>query len=235
MYDRVMKKFSDSYPLLMHQRDDNSFNRFGLEVGPGWYPLIFELFGFVDDMQRATGKAAGISQVKEKFGTLRIYCNLPCAADEQEILETIFASLSVRTCDFCGAPGRLSDAAGWWATRCDQHREISDFVESNRLRERYAEQFLNYERQGIVTEGLVYAFASRSSIQGCACLKLYELPRRLTSLSDGLMSQLTVSECADRDPAELEKMIKGMKDRGKRVAAVCDASDEGRTAIGSRW
>ena len=236
VYSEVQKKFEDAYPLLMHQSGDSSFNRFGLEVGPGWYPLIFELFGLVDDIQKATGKAASISQVKEKFGTLRIYCNLPCEAVEQDIIETVFEDMSSRTCDFCGLPGKLSDKEGWWATRCDKHRGISDFAEAERLRARAAEEFFGYERQGVVTDGLVYADAKRSEKgRGLACLVLYELPERIGDLSDGLIKKLSVTEYIDRPVDELAQIVEKMRKHGKRVAAVSDGSEDGRKAVGSEW
>ncbi|SET80569.1 hypothetical protein SAMN04487962_1262 [Marinobacter segnicrescens] len=236
VYSRVQKKFADAYPLLMHQREGGSFDRFGLEVGPGWYPLVYELFGLVDDMQRVTGKAASISQVKEKFGTLRIYCNLPCESIEQDILETVFEDMSSHTCDFCGSPGRLSDKAGWWATRCDKHRGISDFDEAERLRTKSAEEFLKYERQGVITEGLIYADAKRSEKgQGFACLVLYALPERIDDLYDGLMEKLTVTEYVDRPVDELAKIVEDLKKQGKRIAAVGDGSEDSRKAVGSKW
>lgn len=44
MDDQVRRKFQHAYPLLMLQKEDNSFVRFGLEVGPGWLPLVFEVY-----------------------------------------------------------------------------------------------------------------------------------------------------------------------------------------------
>jgi hypothetical protein len=236
VYGQVQKKFESAYPILMQQREDNSFYRFGLEVGPGWYPLIYELFGFVDDMQRATGKAASISQVKEKFGTLRIYCNLPCESIEQAIIETIFESMSARTCDFCGSSGKLGNNEGWWATRCDEHRGISDFDEAERLRAKAAQEFLSYEHQGISTKGFAYIDSKRSGQgQGYASLVVYELPDRLDDLSDGLMEKLTVTEYVDRDVDDLAQMVKEMQGQGMRIAAVGDGSEESRRAVGSKW
>lgn len=58
-------------------------------------------------------------QVKEKFGTLQVY--LDGAHDElaQGYL-SFAAAMSARTCEECGAPGKLRNG-GWLRTLCDHH------------------------------------------------------------------------------------------------------------------
>lgn len=59
------------------------------------------------------------SQVKEKFGGLRFYYN---GGDEQIYgMASIAESMSYRTCELCGAPGR-ANRHGWITTLCDTHR-----------------------------------------------------------------------------------------------------------------
>jgi hypothetical protein len=57
-------------------------------------------------------------QVKEKFGTLRFYCN---GGDlyTQGVLEMAEAMSSV-TCERCGAPAKIRGGS-WHRTLCDQH------------------------------------------------------------------------------------------------------------------
>ena len=46
---------------------------FGFDIGDGWYDLIYELFEKIEK-EINKGKAFyGLTQVKEKFGLLRIY------------------------------------------------------------------------------------------------------------------------------------------------------------------
>lgn len=234
IYDQAVEKFRQAYPLLMKQREDNSFVRFGLEVGPGWYPLIFELFGLINDMQRRTGLAAGISQVKEKFGTLRIYARMPCDSAQESIIEMLFETLSARTCDLCGAAGRLGSHDGYWSTKCESHRAIEDFREADRLGEHAAEAFLQYERKGFDTQGFVYVDSKRSEKgQGYASLHVYELPGRLESLlSSSLMDQMSVHEYLDRPVGELAAVVEGLKKQGKLVARVGDGSEDSDRALG---
>lgn len=78
-------------------------------VGPGWRPLVARAVAAIE--------AAGyqVEQVKEKFGTLRIYyfgTGVP-AADEAE-------RESGHICEACGEPGRMRQRDGWLMTRCDR-------------------------------------------------------------------------------------------------------------------
>jgi hypothetical protein len=59
------------------------------------------------------------SQVKEKFGGLRFYTN--GYTDEVSGMIRMAESMSYRTCEVCGSPGR-SNNYGWISTLCDTHR-----------------------------------------------------------------------------------------------------------------
>ena len=64
-----------------------------------------------------------VSQVKEKFGTLRFYVN---AATEEHYNYITFAEvLSGRVCETCGAPGKRR-GQGYIYTACDEHTEKGD-------------------------------------------------------------------------------------------------------------
>lgn len=59
-------------------------------------------------------------QIKEKFGTLRFYYD---GGDEYcRGIEAMAESMSARTCETCGTPGKLRHG-GWVRTLCDQHAE----------------------------------------------------------------------------------------------------------------
>ena len=59
------------------------------------------------------------SQVKEKFGGLRFYTN--GYTDVIQGMISMAESMSYRTCEVCGNPGR-SNNYGWISTLCDTHR-----------------------------------------------------------------------------------------------------------------
>ena len=60
------------------------------------------------------------SQVKEKFGGLRVY--LTSSTDEMEQAIRQAEEESFKTCEICGEPGALR-RGGWLATLCDAHSE----------------------------------------------------------------------------------------------------------------
>ena len=85
-------------------------------VGDGWRPLVEKL---VDDII-AVDPEVEVSQVKEKFGTLRFYYE---GGDEYiNGLVSMAESMSEVTCEVCGNPGKRR-AGGWIKTLCDRHHE----------------------------------------------------------------------------------------------------------------
>jgi hypothetical protein len=87
---------------------------FGIECGEGWYDLI----------EYAASKLEGLHQgiefvqIKEKFGTSRIYVNNH--TDEVEKILQFVEQESSTTCEMCGAKGTLFVDLGWWKTRCEK-------------------------------------------------------------------------------------------------------------------
>ena len=61
-------------------------------------------------------------QVKEKFGTLRFYSY--GGDDYTRGVEHMAESMSARTCEECGAPGK-SRRGGWIQTLCDEHAKAA--------------------------------------------------------------------------------------------------------------
>ena len=69
-------------------------------------------------MDEEAEKVPVASQVKEKFGGLRFY--VWAATEEHYNYITFAESMSYRTCEHCGAPGkRYTD--GWHVVLCDEH------------------------------------------------------------------------------------------------------------------
>ena len=61
-------------------------------------------------------------QVKEKFGGLRFY--VQAATDKHYQYISFAESMSYRTCEECGAPGKTY-TDGWHTTLCDIHAEMN--------------------------------------------------------------------------------------------------------------
>ena len=97
---------------------------FGFECAGGWYDIIAELSQRIDDLAKAAGLSGDdypmAAQVKEKYGGLRFYID-PCNGD---VANEIFAAIddaearSVKICETCGKPGRLT-GKGWIVTICE--------------------------------------------------------------------------------------------------------------------
>jgi len=65
-----------------------------------------------------TAKVPVAVQVKEKFGGLRFY--VQAATDKHYDYISFAESMSYRTCEMCGAPGKTY-TDGWHTTLCDIH------------------------------------------------------------------------------------------------------------------
>ncbi len=106
-----------------------------IDCGEGWYALLLEL----DQALSQVEPAYVILQVKEKFGALRFYFELPephlisessdaqqaeveRRAEQQRVMTTLVIEAeerSMRTCERCGAPARTaSRVEGWLKTSC---------------------------------------------------------------------------------------------------------------------
>jgi hypothetical protein len=88
-----------------------------LSVSEGWYDLIKSL---IDELI-ALGWDRRVHQVKEKFGGLRFY--VQAATDKHYNFISFAESMSYRTCEECGAPGKRY-SMGWHKTLCDIHADM---------------------------------------------------------------------------------------------------------------
>lgn len=97
---------------------------FGFECGDGWYGLLAEL---MDELVKIdVNKELIIFQVKEKFAGLRFYIETYPDDTYEQIEEVIGKAeeASYKTCEACGAPGKLRKE-GWLSTLCDSCHGIN--------------------------------------------------------------------------------------------------------------
>jgi len=87
----------------------------GLEVGDGWFNIIYDLGGKLLD----SDPLAMAAQVKEKFGTLRFYMDIGVSdIGAEAILHA--ERLSENTCEVCSNHGWIHNSTGWLTTLCDE-------------------------------------------------------------------------------------------------------------------
>jgi hypothetical protein len=78
-----------------------------IECNPGWNALLEQFLNELTPEQRSSD----IHQIKEKFGTLRIYRSI-----EVEEIAGKYERLSATTCEISGQPGTLHKNGGWLKT-----------------------------------------------------------------------------------------------------------------------
>jgi len=96
----------------------------GFECQDGWEPLIRELSEKLEKLiveykkeYPSAEHSPRAMQVKEKYGTLRFYMTTSTAEMESLIDEA--ESKSAKTCEDCGAIGKLR-GGGWLRTLCNK-------------------------------------------------------------------------------------------------------------------
>lgn len=124
--DLEEKLFND-FPLLFDKGASirMSCMAFGFECGDGWYDLIRELCERLYPLIKKIipeddGYSCRVSQVKEKYGSLRFY--MDSSTNEMDDLIEEYEDRSTRVCETCGKPGQIDNSTGWVSTTCEQHR-----------------------------------------------------------------------------------------------------------------
>ncbi|MET4218710.1 hypothetical protein ABIB00_003928 [Bradyrhizobium sp. LB14.3] len=94
------------------------------ECGLGWHDLLDRMCVRIQTAIRAGGTFK-FSQIKEKYGTLRVYWDGRLSAEATIQVEEAIALAEARSatcCEVCGESGRLH-SDGWLTTRCATHAE----------------------------------------------------------------------------------------------------------------
>ena len=124
MITEKQKALIDKYPKLFRQvglPPTVSCMAWGIECGEGWYPIIDKLSAKLIEMY---GDKIEYAQIKEKFGTMRVYVDL---LDKDIKLMDVFGiiseyeAMSGIICERCGKPASIRSIRGWLCTLCDEH------------------------------------------------------------------------------------------------------------------
>lgn len=166
MSPELEQKLFEKYPALFKDRVKSSMESlmcFGCECSDGWFNILDNLCGYITHLQknRSYGMALKdenkrdenfdgwfrcpdvvFSQIKEKYGTLRVYWNFKEIENYEEIKSKLLKPeqldeyidrysnmienaidfceyLSSKTCEVTGRPGKLY-TKGWYVTLCKE-------------------------------------------------------------------------------------------------------------------
>lgn len=114
-------RLSELYPSLFRGQDmpvTANLMSFGCECSDGWFRLINTACSLIAANVKPDGKTNFLfTQIKEKYGTLRMYSD--GGDDYTDGVISMAEAMSGHTCELCGAPGKLG-GVGWLTTRCDK-------------------------------------------------------------------------------------------------------------------
>ncbi|HSH84580.1 MAG TPA: hypothetical protein VK979_05400 [Guyparkeria sp.] len=98
----------------------------GISCPPVWAPILEDVFRELEEAAERMGLEDKyfpvISDVKEKYGTLRIYFHDPSPPGD-DTFDSIVDRAEARTeetCVVCGEPGKITEGGLW--CYCDAHR-----------------------------------------------------------------------------------------------------------------
>lgn len=120
MNDELERALLKKYPMIFSGVDPNhgSDMPWGIECGDGWYLILERLCQEIRGrVVKHHAPQVKFTQIKEKFGELRIYYS-GCDKHVDELIDlAVIASKSV--CEMCGAQGASQRTChGWIKTLC---------------------------------------------------------------------------------------------------------------------
>jgi hypothetical protein len=121
MNAELEKQLTDKYPSLFRGQDmpvTENLMSFGCECADGWFNIINAACSVIaSHIEHAGNTDFLFTQIKEKFGTLRMYSDGGDAYTAGIV--AMAGAMSGETCELCGSPGKLG-GVGWLTTRCNK-------------------------------------------------------------------------------------------------------------------
>ena len=124
--DPELQKLIERFPRLFRGVQPSVWSY----VPVGWTDIVGTLFSDIDALLNDEQvKCFRVEQIKEKFGTLRLYLSFdridaegvnPNPTALRSLVDAAVAASEV-TCYVCGAPGEMRKLGGWATVRCDVH------------------------------------------------------------------------------------------------------------------
>jgi len=122
MKKELVQKLQQEFPSYfrnLYGDPKDSCLAFGLECNDGWFDIIWKVCLDI----RATGKDKEFffTQIKEKFGGLRLYCNY-AHSDVWDIIDAAEEE-SYKVCENCGSRDQVTSEGSWITTLCGECRK----------------------------------------------------------------------------------------------------------------
>ena len=115
----------EAHPDLFHPLPDKpGVAEASPECGAGWQDLLERACARIRAAVQVDGGTFKFTQIKEKYGTARLYWESTLSPEADALVEEIIdldEARSACTCEVCGAEGRLQRVGGWLRTRCAAH------------------------------------------------------------------------------------------------------------------
>jgi hypothetical protein len=142
MNNFIERLLAAQYRTLLFPKDFSGEATFGFECNDGWADVIEATLWLVQQRAKVSALDVKVTQVKEKFGQLRIYHR---GGDESiGAVFDIAELVSGCVCEMCGMPGGVISIEGWLQARCGQHSgpERIDRVENLKSDENYIASYV---------------------------------------------------------------------------------------------
>ena len=117
----------EAHPDLFHPLPDNpGVAQASPACGAGWWDLLERACARIRAAIQADGGTLKFTQIKEKYGTARLYWEGALSPEADARVEEIIDLAEARsacTCEVCGEEGRLHCDGRWLMTRCAAHAQ----------------------------------------------------------------------------------------------------------------
>lgn len=135
MIPELENKLENDFPELFKGRSKpltESLMRFGCDHDDGWFNIIYSMCGAIDSHIKRLKSPLEyeFTQIKEKFGSLRVYAN---GGDEYiRGVIRMAENMSSVTCEVTGRPGKLCKKGFWYRTLCEEQAEKDGYKETEK-------------------------------------------------------------------------------------------------------
>jgi hypothetical protein len=126
-YQDIINKYPQLFERASLSETESCMGR-GIECGIGWYSLIDKMCYDLEQLFVGIpySNYPKIEQVKEKFGSLRVYIDF--FDSSLHLSDKAYGIIyqaehdSSKICETCGEPGSVIQKSGWIYCACEKHR-----------------------------------------------------------------------------------------------------------------